>query len=177
MEGIRCQKILDSKQFVRDAVVVPPNMRKSVFTTADVDNINEIVRSNLQQNDLNGTKLSFTNHLTSDNERLRREPKTLSNRSWISVWSKENSPSGFVYHCATHRITKCWYLSRTIRWKVYSWINLCSRSTCERWGLTKTRFCFDQQRYIVKGRNVLISRVQCESHQRDWNRDMTNISW
>ena len=57
MEGIRCQKILDSRQFVRDAVVVPPNMRKSVFKTADVDNINKIVRSTLQQNDLNGTML------------------------------------------------------------------------------------------------------------------------
>ena len=44
-----------SLQFVRDGVVVPPNMRKSVFTTADIDNINEIVRSTLGQNDLNGT--------------------------------------------------------------------------------------------------------------------------
>ena len=52
MEGIGCHKILDSRQFVRDAAVVPPNMRKSVFTTADVDDINEIVRSTLQQNDL-----------------------------------------------------------------------------------------------------------------------------
>ena len=62
-----------SEQFRQDGVVVPPNMRRFVFTTADVDNINEIVRSTLGQSDLDGTMISFTNHLTPDNEGLKRE--------------------------------------------------------------------------------------------------------
>ena len=64
-----------SEQFVRHGVVVPSNTRKFFFTTADVDNINEIIRSTLGQNDLNVTMLSFTNHRTADNEGLRRELK------------------------------------------------------------------------------------------------------
>ena len=68
-------------------IVVPANMRKSVFTTADVDNINEMVRSTLGQNDLNGT---FTSHLTADNEGLRRElckidPESQSDREKIAL--------------------------------------------------------------------------------------------
>ena len=67
--------MLVSEQFVRDGAVVPSSIRKSFFTAADVDNINEIVKSTLGQNDVNGTLLSFTNHLTADNEGLRRELK------------------------------------------------------------------------------------------------------
>ena len=75
-------------------------MRKSVFTTTDADNINKMVRSTLGQNDLNGTMLSLTNHLTADNEGLRRElckidPESQSDRKKIAL------------HCTTHRITKC----------------------------------------------------------------------
>ena len=63
-----------SEQYFCNAIV-PGMRRKSVFTTADVDSINEIVRSMFRLYDLNCTMLSFTNHLTSDNEGLKRELK------------------------------------------------------------------------------------------------------
>lgn len=47
-------------------------MHKNVFPTADVDNINAIVRSTLRHNDLDGSMLSFTN-LTSNKDGERCE--------------------------------------------------------------------------------------------------------
>ena len=47
-------------------------MQRFVSTIAYVD-INEIVRSTLGQSDLDGAMISFTNHLTSDNEGLKCE--------------------------------------------------------------------------------------------------------
>ena len=52
-----------SKRIEDDGVVVPPNMRKNVFTTCDCDNIDHLKTCNLSNAMFNGSLLTFTNHL------------------------------------------------------------------------------------------------------------------
>ena len=51
-----------SRRFAEDGVVVPSNIKRGVFTTGGVDNIDESGRI-----ELHGTAISLTNHLTRDN--------------------------------------------------------------------------------------------------------------
>ncbi|KAJ8403174.1 hypothetical protein AAFF_G00353910 [Aldrovandia affinis] len=61
-----------SKQFAADGVVVPSNIKRGVFTTGGVDNIDESGRI-----ELHGTAISLTNHLTHDNMGVDPPPLTL----------------------------------------------------------------------------------------------------
>ena len=58
-----------SRRFAEDGVVVPSNIKRGVFTTGGVDNIDESGRI-----ELHGTAISLTNHLTRDN--MGGEPTT-----------------------------------------------------------------------------------------------------
>jgi len=51
-----------SKRFAEDGVVLPSNIKRGVFTTGAVDNIDESGRT-----ELHGTAISLTNHLTQEN--------------------------------------------------------------------------------------------------------------
>jgi len=51
-----------SKRFAEDGVVLPSNIKRRVFTTAAVDNIDESGRT-----ELHGTAISLTNHITHEN--------------------------------------------------------------------------------------------------------------
>ena len=51
-----------SKRFAKDGVVLPSNIKRGVFTTGAVDNIDESGRT-----ELHGTAISLTNHLTHEN--------------------------------------------------------------------------------------------------------------
>ena len=63
-----------SKRIEEDGVVVPPNMRKNVFTTCDCDNIDHLKRCNLSNAMFNGSLLTFTNHLSEENMGTLRDP-------------------------------------------------------------------------------------------------------
>ena len=58
--GLACAM---SRQFAVDGVVVPSNMKRGVFTTGGVDNIDVS-----GQFELHGTAISLTNHLTHENK-------------------------------------------------------------------------------------------------------------
>ena len=51
-----------AKRFADDEVVVPSNIKRGVFTTGGVDNIDESGRI-----ELHGTAISLINYLTHDN--------------------------------------------------------------------------------------------------------------
>ncbi|XP_014665303.1 PREDICTED: uncharacterized protein LOC106807485 [Priapulus caudatus] len=61
-----------SMRFAEDGVVVPSNIKRGVFTTGGVDNIDESGRT-----ELHGTAISLTNHHTRDNMGVDRPPLTL----------------------------------------------------------------------------------------------------
>ena len=61
-----------SRQFAKDGVVVPSNIKRGVFTTGGVDNIDESGRI-----ELHGTAISLTNHLTHENIGVSPPPLTL----------------------------------------------------------------------------------------------------
>ncbi|MES9882214.1 MAG: hypothetical protein ABW185_15180 [Sedimenticola sp.] len=62
------------KRFQEDGVVVPTNMRKHVFTTGDLDNIDSSKSSNMARSELHGTLMTLTNHLSLDNQGVIRDP-------------------------------------------------------------------------------------------------------
>ncbi|KAJ8378159.1 hypothetical protein AAFF_G00245450 [Aldrovandia affinis] len=61
-----------SRQFAAGGIVVPSIIKRGVFTTGGVDNINESVRI-----ELHGTAISLTNHLTHENMGVDPPPLTL----------------------------------------------------------------------------------------------------
>ena len=61
-----------SRRFAEDGVVVPSNIKRGVFITGGVDNINESGRI-----ELHGTAISLTNHLTRDNMGVDSPPLNL----------------------------------------------------------------------------------------------------
>ena len=61
-----------SRRFAEDGVVVPSNIKRGVFTTGGVDNIDESGRI-----ELHGTAISLTNHLTRDNMGVATTPLTM----------------------------------------------------------------------------------------------------
>lgn len=54
-------------QFKKEGVVCPPDLRHSVFTTGNLDNIDHNPSSNTSKTSFHGTALSLTNHLTYEN--------------------------------------------------------------------------------------------------------------
>ena len=61
-----------SRRFAADGVVVPSNIKRGVFTTGGVDNIDESGRI-----ELHGTAISLTNHLIRDNMGVDPPPLSL----------------------------------------------------------------------------------------------------
>ena len=66
-----------SERIKKDGIVVPTNTRKKVFTTLDLDNINQKKKSNLSKDEFHGTLISVTNHLTHENQGELQEPMDL----------------------------------------------------------------------------------------------------
>ena len=62
-----------SERIKKDGIVVPTNTRKKVFTTLDLDNIDQKKKSNLSKDEFHGTLISVTNHLT---RKPRGTPRT-----------------------------------------------------------------------------------------------------
>ena len=60
------------KRHAEDGVVLPTNIRLSVFTTHDVDNLDSNKTGNLSRGDFHGTCITATNHLSKDNCGVRR---------------------------------------------------------------------------------------------------------
>ena len=58
-----------SQRFAEDGVVLPSNIKRGVFTTGAVDNIDESGRT-----ELHGTAISLTNHLTHENTGISPPP-------------------------------------------------------------------------------------------------------
>ena len=78
--GLACAM---SMQYVVDGVFVPSNMKRGVFTTGGVDNIDAS-----GQFELHSTAISLTNHLTHDNLGVYPPPLTLegSEGTSIKIW-------------------------------------------------------------------------------------------
>ena len=60
------------KQFARDGVVLPTNIRSGVFVTFDVDNLDNKNQGNFSHDEFHGTAISVTNHLSHNNHRVKR---------------------------------------------------------------------------------------------------------
>ena len=54
------------KLYEKEGVVCPPKLRKSVFTTASVDNIDHNTSSRTAKSSFHGTAISLTQHPTSN---------------------------------------------------------------------------------------------------------------
>ena len=76
-----------SMRFAEDGVVVPSNIKRGVFITGGVDNIDECGRI-----ELHGTAISLTNHLTRDNTGVDPPPLSLDALEAASV----HLPSDFA---------------------------------------------------------------------------------
>ena len=62
------------KRYAEDGVVVPTNLRRNVFVTYDVDNLDGQSKGNISQDEFHGTAISATNHLLFDNLGVQRTP-------------------------------------------------------------------------------------------------------
>ena len=60
------------KCHVEDGVVLPTNLRGNVFVTHDVDNLDSHNMGNFSQDEFHGTALSATNHLSNENQGVKR---------------------------------------------------------------------------------------------------------
>ena len=69
-----------SKRFAEDGVVVPSNIRRGVFTSGGVDNIDESGRIQLH-----GTAISLTNHLIHDNMGETTPPLTMDGPEGVTI--------------------------------------------------------------------------------------------
>ena len=63
-----------SKRMGEEGVVVPSNLKKDVFKIADCDNLDHLKTCNLSNTNFNGSMLSYTNHLSTENMGISREP-------------------------------------------------------------------------------------------------------
>ena len=64
----------DCKRHAEDGVVLPTNVRRSVFTTHDVENLDSNKTGNLSHGDFHGTCITVTNHLSKENSGIRQPP-------------------------------------------------------------------------------------------------------
>lgn len=62
------------KRHAEDGVVLPTNMRRNVFVTYDMDNLDSHSKGNFSQDEFHGTALSATNHLSWENQGEQRDP-------------------------------------------------------------------------------------------------------
>ena len=62
------------KRHAEDGVVLPSNLRRGVFVTYDVDNLDSHSKGNFSWDEFHGTALSATNHLSWDNNGVARPP-------------------------------------------------------------------------------------------------------
>ena len=62
------------KRHAEDRVVLPSNLRRGVFVTYDVDNLDSHSKGNFSRDEFHGTALSATNHLSWDNNGMARPP-------------------------------------------------------------------------------------------------------
>ena len=62
------------KRHEEDGVVVPTNMRRDVFVTYDMDNLDSRNQGNFSQDEFHGIALSATNHLSWENQGVKRAP-------------------------------------------------------------------------------------------------------
>ena len=72
--GLLCRTVVSwksgvplHKQFARDGVVLPTNIRSGVFVTFDVDNLDNKNQGNFSHDEFHGTAISVTNHLSHNN--------------------------------------------------------------------------------------------------------------
>ncbi len=62
------------KRIEEDGVVLPTNMRSGVFTPGDMDNLDHNKTSNLSNDEFHGMAVTLTNHLSSENMGVTRDP-------------------------------------------------------------------------------------------------------
>ena len=62
------------KRAKEESVLVPTNMKKGVFVTGDVDNLDHRKTSNLSNKEFHGTAITMTNHLSVENMGVGRDP-------------------------------------------------------------------------------------------------------
>ena len=80
------------KRHAEDGVILPTNVRRSVFTTHDVDNLDSNKTGNLSRGDFHGTCITVTNHLSKENSGIRRPPIVLDH----NTKSKPNLPDRYM---------------------------------------------------------------------------------
>ena len=86
--GRTCDALISvSMRFAEDGVVSPSNIKRGVFTTGAVDNIDESGRT-----ELHGTAISLTNHLTHENTGISPPPLRLDAPEHVTV----NLPGDFA---------------------------------------------------------------------------------
>ena len=81
-----------SEWIKKEGLVVPMNMIKNVFTTTDLDNINQHKRSNLSKDEFHGALITVTNHLSREN---LGEPKENINFTDLNIVSKPDLPASY----------------------------------------------------------------------------------
>ena len=80
------------KRHAEDGVVLPTNVRRSLFTTHDVDNLDSSKTGNLSRGDFHGTCITVTNHLSKENSGIRRQPIKLDH----NTKSKPKLPDRYI---------------------------------------------------------------------------------
>ena len=67
-------------KYVEDGVVCPPDLRRGLFSTAAMDNIDHNPAATTATSSLHGTNSSMFQHPTTDNEGEKREPLQLGDK-------------------------------------------------------------------------------------------------
>ena len=74
----KCLAAAVSEQIRTNGVVIPSDMRQNVFTTGDMDNIDQHKQSNLSKVEFHGTLITLTNHVSNENPGVVMEPLDIS---------------------------------------------------------------------------------------------------
>ena len=74
----KCLAAAVSEQIRTNGIVIPSNMIKNVFTTGDMDNIDQHKQSNLSKVEFHGTLITLTNHVSNENPGVGMEPLDIS---------------------------------------------------------------------------------------------------
>lgn len=80
------------KRHAEDGVVLPTNLRLSVFTTHDIDKLDSNETGNLSRGDFHGTCITATNHLSKENSGVPRPAIILDH----NTKSKSKLPDSYV---------------------------------------------------------------------------------
>ena len=68
-------------QYVEEGVVCPPVLRKQIFTTSAMDNIDHNPTATTASTSFHGTSISMFQHPSSDNREVRAPPKVVDSRA------------------------------------------------------------------------------------------------